>query len=103
MYPPARLLSSNTGPTISSGLPGRPGSQSRILAKLFPAHRRDVPAVLLAAALLAASPISYVCPSRAEEALTPVISEGKIPGQIVFTLICILHRQSLSHTIFGFL
>lgn len=51
---------------------------------------KDVPAVLLAAALLAASPISYVCPLRVDEAFTPVISDGKIPGQIVLTLIFIL-------------
>lgn len=50
----------------------------------------DLPALDLAAALLAASPISYACPCRSELALTPVISDGKIPGQIVLTRMPIL-------------
>jgi hypothetical protein len=31
MYPPALLLSSRTGPTISSGLPGRPVSLAHLV------------------------------------------------------------------------
>lgn len=69
IYPPPGLDNNKTGPTISSGRPGRP-------------------AVLRSAAFSAWWLMLYSC----LPAVTPVISEGKIPGQMVLTRIFILNE-----------
>lgn len=82
MYIPPRLLSMMIGATISSGFPGR--SDVRWTSACI--RQLDSRMVLLKAALVGASGMSYVY----EPEVVPVISDGKIPGQMVLTRIFIL-------------